>query len=55
VVCWFIFAGSPFEFTVGPIAGGGSHKVHAAGRKSQLWLTDATRMDYVVWKSFNNF
>ncbi|XP_063405530.1 filamin-B-like isoform X4 [Mytilus trossulus] len=23
--------GSPFEFTVGPIAGGGSHKVHAAG------------------------
>jgi len=31
VVCWFIFAGSPFEFTVGPIAGGGSHKVHAAG------------------------
>ncbi|XP_052680465.1 filamin-C-like isoform X8 [Crassostrea angulata] len=23
--------GSPFEFTVGPITGGGSHKVHAAG------------------------
>ncbi|KAK7101856.1 filamin-A-like isoform X2 [Littorina saxatilis] len=23
--------GSPFQFTVGPIAGGGSHKVHAAG------------------------
>ncbi|RUS81267.1 hypothetical protein EGW08_010971 [Elysia chlorotica] len=23
--------GSPFEFTVGPIAGGGSHKVHASG------------------------
>ncbi|BFZ10498.1 hypothetical protein BsWGS_13537 [Bradybaena similaris] len=23
--------GSPFEFTVGPIAGGGAHKVHAAG------------------------
>uniref|UniRef100_A0A0B7BJW7 Calponin-homology (CH) domain-containing protein n=1 Tax=Arion vulgaris TaxID=1028688 RepID=A0A0B7BJW7_9EUPU len=24
--------GSPFEFTVGPLAGGGSHKVHAAGQ-----------------------
>ncbi|XP_052780237.1 filamin-A-like isoform X2 [Mya arenaria] len=23
--------GSPFQFTVGPIAGGGAHKVHAAG------------------------
>ncbi|XP_059165585.1 filamin-A-like isoform X3 [Physella acuta] len=23
--------GSPFEFTVGPIAGGGAHKVHASG------------------------
>ena len=23
--------GSPFEFTVGPITGGGAHKVHAAG------------------------
>ncbi|BFZ08117.1 hypothetical protein BsWGS_11156 [Bradybaena similaris] len=24
--------GSPFEFTVGPIAGGGAHKVHASGQ-----------------------
>ena len=29
-VC-FLSTGSPFQFTVGPIAGGGSHKVHAAG------------------------
>ena len=27
----FVFSGSPFQFTVGPIAGGGAHKVHAAG------------------------
>ena len=26
-----MFSGSPFQFTVGPIAGGGAHKVHAAG------------------------
>lgn len=28
---YFSFLGSPFEFTVGPITGGGAHKVHAAG------------------------
>lgn len=30
VLCCVV-TGSPFEFTVGPITGGGSHKVHAAG------------------------
>ena len=27
-----LISGSPFQFTVGPIAGGGAHKVHAAGQ-----------------------
>ena len=29
--CYHVISGSPFQFTVGPIAGGGAHKVHAAG------------------------
>ena len=29
---FLLISGSPFQFTVGPIAGGGAHKVHAAGQ-----------------------
>ena len=33
MLCMFLLiSGSPFQFTVGPIAGGGAHKVHAAGQ-----------------------
>lgn len=30
-VFFFSFAGSPFQFTVGPLSDGGAHRVHAGG------------------------